>query len=133
MVQITRFNVKCFWLNRKIQRPYSMYMQELDVQFPLLECLTFTRLGCLPILKTCSFSCSVSTPGGARISLLGSTSDSAMKMIIQSSFTQLAKGWHSTESTCLTTIWAEFNSQTRGRMWIEFVGSVLCSEGFFSG
>ena len=32
--------------------------------------ITFIRLGCLPILSTCSLSCSVSTPGGARISLL---------------------------------------------------------------
>ena len=37
--------------------------------------ITFIRLGCLPILNTCSLSCSVSTPGGARISLLAWTSD----------------------------------------------------------
>ena len=37
--------------------------------------ITFIRLGCLPILSTCSLSCSVSTPGGARISLLAWTSD----------------------------------------------------------
>lgn len=42
----------------------------------LLHCFTFTRLGCLPILKTCSLSFSVSTPGGERISLWGWTSDS---------------------------------------------------------
>ena len=34
-------------------------------------CITLMRLGCFPILNTCSLSCSVSTPGGANISLLG--------------------------------------------------------------
>ena len=28
---------------------------------------------------------------------------------------------------------ASFNSGTRRHMWVEFVGSLLCTEGFFSG
>ena len=37
------------------------------------------------------------------------------------------------ESTRLPPMWLRFDSQTRRHMWIEFVGSLLCSEKFFSG
>ena len=35
------------------------------------------------------------------------------------------------ESTRLPPMWPRFNSQTRRHMWVEFVGSLLCSERFF--
>ena len=36
-------------------------------------------------------------------------------------------------STCLPPMWPGFDSRTRRHMWAEFVGSLLCSERFFSG
>ena len=41
--------------------------------------------------------------------------------------------WHSGESTRLTPVWPGFDSQTRRHMWVESVGSLHCSERFFSG
>ena len=44
------------------------------------------------------------------------------------------QGWHSGESTRLPPMWHRFDSRTRHHMWVEFVvGSLLCSERFFSG
>ena len=43
------------------------------------------------------------------------------------------QGWRSGESTRLPPMWLGFDSQTRRHMWVEFVGSLLCSERFFSG
>ena len=45
-----------------------------------------------------------------------------------------SKGWHSGESARLSPMWPRFKSWCRGHMWVEFVvGSLLCSERFFSG
>ena len=41
--------------------------------------------------------------------------------------------WRSGESTRLPPMWLEFDSQTWRHMWVEFVGSLLCSGRFFSG
>ena len=41
------------------------------------------------------------------------------------------QGWLSGESTCLPLMWPGFDFRTRRQMWIEFVGSLLCSERFF--
>ena len=43
------------------------------------------------------------------------------------------QGWRSGESTRLPPIWPGFDCQTRHHMWIELVGSLLCTERFFSG
>ena len=43
------------------------------------------------------------------------------------------QGWHSGESARLPPMCPRFDSQTRHHMWAEFVGSLLCSERFFSG
>ena len=44
------------------------------------------------------------------------------------------QGWRSGESARLPPMWPGFDSQTRRRMWVEFVvGSRPCSERFFSG
>ena len=43
-------------------------------------------------------------------------------------------GWRSGESTRLPPMWLGFKFWRRGYMWVEFVvGSLLCSERFFSG
>ena len=39
--------------------------------------------------------------------------------------------WRSGESTRLPPMWPGFDFQTRRHMWVEFVGSLLCSERFF--
>ena len=44
-----------------------------------------------------------------------------------------AQGWHSGESTRLPLMWRGFDSQPWRLMWVEFVGSLLCMERFFSG
>ena len=45
-----------------------------------------------------------------------------------------SKGWRSDESARLPSMWPGFNSRRRRHMWVEFVvGSLLCSERFFSG
>ena len=44
-----------------------------------------------------------------------------------------SKRWLSSESTCLPPMWPGFKSRRRRHMWVEFVvGSLLCSERFFS-
>ena len=44
------------------------------------------------------------------------------------------QGCRSGESTRLPPMWPGFDSQTLRHMWVEFVvGSLLCSERFFSG
>ena len=41
--------------------------------------------------------------------------------------------WHSGESTRLPPMWPRFKSRHRRHVWVEFVvGSLLCSERFFS-
>ena len=42
------------------------------------------------------------------------------------------QGWRSGESTRLPPMWPGFDSQTRRHMWVEFVGSLLYTERFFS-
>ena len=45
-----------------------------------------------------------------------------------------SKGWRSGESTRLPPMWPGIKSRRRHHMWVEFVvGSLLCSERFFSG
>ena len=41
--------------------------------------------------------------------------------------------WHSGESSRLPPMWPGVNSQTRHHVWVEFVGSLLCSEKFLPG
>ena len=43
------------------------------------------------------------------------------------------QGWRSGESTRLPPMWPGFDSQIRLHMWVEFVGSLLSTERFFSG
>ena len=43
------------------------------------------------------------------------------------------QGWRSCESTRLPPMCPGFDSQTRRHMWVEFAGSLLCTERFFSG
>ena len=44
------------------------------------------------------------------------------------------QGWRSGQSARLPPMWPGFDSRTRRHMWVEFVvGSLLCSERFFSG
>ena len=40
------------------------------------------------------------------------------------------QGWRSGESTRLPPMWPGFDSQIRRQMWVEFVGSLLCTERF---
>ena len=44
-----------------------------------------------------------------------------------------AGGWRSGESARLLPMWPGFDSRIRCHMWVEFVSSRPCSEGFFSG
>ena len=43
------------------------------------------------------------------------------------------QGWCSGESTRLPPMWPGFDSQMRRQMWVEFVGSLLCTERFSPG
>ena len=43
------------------------------------------------------------------------------------------QGWRSGESTRLQPMWPGFDSQIRRHMWVEFVGSLLCTERFSPG
>ena len=43
------------------------------------------------------------------------------------------QGWRSGESTRLPPLWPGFDSQIRRQMWVEFVGSLLCTERFSPG
>ena len=46
----------------------------------------------------------------------------------------LEQGWRSGESARLPPMCLGFDSRTRRHMWVDFVvGSLLCSERFFSG
>ena len=47
---------------------------------------------------------------------------------------QREQGWCSCESPRFPPMWPGFDCRTRRHMWVEFVvGSLLCSERFFSG
>ena len=48
-------------------------------------------------------------------------------------YNQGEQGWRSGESARLPPMCPGFDSRTRRHMWAEFVGSLLCSEKFFSG
>ena len=43
------------------------------------------------------------------------------------------QGWRSGESTRLPPMWPRFDSQIWRHMWVEFVGSLLCTERFSPG
>ena len=43
------------------------------------------------------------------------------------------QGWRSGESTHLPPMWPGFDSQIWRHMWVEFVGSLLCTETFSPG
>ena len=43
------------------------------------------------------------------------------------------QGWGSGESTHLPPVWPGIDSRILRHMWVEFVGSLLCSERFFLG
>ena len=43
------------------------------------------------------------------------------------------QGWCSGESTRLPPMWLGFDSHIRRQMWVEFVGSLLCTERFSPG
>ena len=43
------------------------------------------------------------------------------------------QGWRSGESARLPPMWPGFDSQIRRHMWVEFVGSLLCTERFSPG
>ena len=43
------------------------------------------------------------------------------------------QGWCGSESTRLPPVWPGFDYLTRRHMWVEFVGSLLLSERFFTG
>ena len=43
------------------------------------------------------------------------------------------QGWCSGESTRFPPMWLGFDSQIRRHMWVEFVGSLLCTERFSPG
>ena len=43
------------------------------------------------------------------------------------------QGWCSGESTHLPPMWPGFDSKTLHHMWVEFVGSLLCTKRFSLG
>ena len=43
------------------------------------------------------------------------------------------QGWRSGESTRLPPMWPGFDFQIRRHMWVEFIGSLLCTERFSPG
>ena len=43
------------------------------------------------------------------------------------------QGWRSGQSTRLPPMWFGIDSQIRRHMWVEFVGSLLCTERFSPG
>ena len=56
----------------------------------------------------------------------------ANKLTLNSSKTEFmlvgSQGWRSGESTHHPPMWPGFDSHTRRHMWVEFVGSLLCTE-----
>ena len=47
---------------------------------------------------------------------------------------KMEQGWRSGESARLPAVWPGLDSRTPLHMWVKFVvGSLLCSERFFSG
>ena len=45
----------------------------------------------------------------------------------------VVQGWRSGGSTLLPLMWPGFDSQIRRQMWVEFVGSLPCTERFSPG
>jgi len=63
----------------------------------------------------------------------GSEKKNMNKVIIMIMTFQGVQGSRSNESTRLALMWPAFDSQIRRQMWVEFVGSLLCTERFSSG
>ena len=55
------------------------------------------------------------------------------KRLLLSGGRHLVQIWRSGESTRLPPMWPGFDSQIRRHMWVEFVGSLLCTERFSPG
>ena len=62
-----------------------------------------------------------------------STSVMSARKVLSSSWGAKEQGWCSGESARLPPMCPGFDSRTRHHMWAKFVGSLLCSERFFSG
>ena len=52
-------------------------------------------------------------------------------MFIVNCHNLLGQSWFSVESTHLPPLWRGFDFQILRCMWVEFVGSLICSERFF--
>ena len=53
--------------------------------------------------------------------------------VINATFRGGEQGWRCGENARLPPMCPGFDSRTQRHMWAEFVGSLLCSERFFSG
>ena len=60
------------------------------------------------------------------------SSGQGMQRNIVSEGTTGEQGWRSGQTAHLPPMCPGFDSQTLRHMWVEFVGSLLCSERFFS-
>ena len=77
--------------------------------------------------------CAIQSPT-ARLCLSGSTwQPSHWVWLSPGPFGVGVQGWRSGESTRLPPMWPGFDSRTRRHMWVEFVGSLLCTERFSPG
>ena len=58
---------------------------------------------------------------------------SLISALVQALVSALVQGWRSGESTLFPPMWPGFDSLTRRHMWVELVGSLLCTERFSPG
>ena len=95
--------------------------------------MVYSRPGSSNLISSLIFGCATSNFICFSFSTLASVSIRNRESIViaQSSFNQ---GWRSGESTRLPPTWRGFNSRRGRHMWVKnVVGSLLCSERFFSG
>ena len=64
---------------------------------------------------------------------ISNRTSSEISIIYQCLKIKRVQGWRSGESTRLPPMWPGFDSRTRRHMWVEFVGSLLCTERFSPG
>ena len=95
--------------------------------------MVYSRPGSSNLISSVIFCCATSNFICFSFSTLASVSIRNRESIViaQSSLNQ---GWRSGESTRLPPTWRGFNSRRRRDMWVKnVIGSLLCSERFFSG
>ena len=99
------------------------------------ECRTLRSVSIMnsPFLSDASFKCLSLCKRLRKIRVEGKLNE--FVLFFENVFLSISgvQGWRSGESIRLPPMWPGFDSQIRRQMWVEFVGSLLCTERLSPG